>query len=176
MAGTIDINNFVSNFKDIGARGNKFSVLVPMAGANLEFMAKASKLPESQIDEVQVGYQGRKLKYSGARKFSEFTMTVLNDESWDIRRALENWMMQLQGHDTIDSQLGTAGTYKDAIAQVNQLNVSGVAIRTYEFVNLFPISVGEISLDWGSDEIQEFEVTFKYDYWVVKGSTPISAS
>jgi hypothetical protein len=176
MAGTIDINNFVSNFKDIGARANKFNVLVPMAGANLEFMAKASKIPESSLESVDIGYQGRKLKYSGARKFSEFTMTVINDESWDIRRALENWMQQLQGHETIDSTLGSLGTYKDPIAQVNQLNVSGAIIRTYEFVNLFPISVGEISLDWASDEVQEFEVTFKYDYWVVKGSTPISAS
>ena len=34
------------------------------------------------------------------------------------------------------------------------------------FVNIFPVSISEIALEWGSnDTIEEFTVEFGYDYW-----------
>jgi hypothetical protein len=40
----------------------------------------------------------------------------------------------------------------------------------YNFVNIFPVSIGEIALDWSSnDAIEEFTVEFAYDYWTHKG-------
>ena len=36
----------------------------------------------------------------------------------------------------------------------------------YKFVNAFPVALGEIGLDWGSnDTIEEFTIDFSYDYW-----------
>ena len=35
------------------------------------------------------------------------------------------------------------------------------------FTNIFPVALGEIGLDWGSnDTIEEFTIDFAYDYWV----------
>ena len=47
--------------------------------------------------------------------------------------------------------------------------------QTYSFVNIFPVSVGEIALEWGSnDTIEEFTVEFAYDYWTsLAGSTAV---
>ena len=37
---------------------------------------------------------------------------------------------------------------------------------TWTFENIFPVSLGEIALDWGSnDTIEEYTVEFAYDYW-----------
>lgn len=171
MAGTINIDNFVSNFRDIGARPNKFRVNIPMAGANIQFMAKAtSGIPASTIAEIAMPFQGRKAKYAGARTFEEWTVTVINDEIWDIRRSLENWMMMLQGHDQINSPMGTAGTYKDNIGTVEQLDVSGNTIRTYTFVNIWPKEISEMEVDWEADEVESFDITFRYDYWTAVGN------
>ena len=36
----------------------------------------------------------------------------------------------------------------------------------WTFENVFPVALGEIGLDWGSnDTIEEFTVDFAYDYW-----------
>ena len=36
----------------------------------------------------------------------------------------------------------------------------------YNFVNIFPVSMGEITLGWdANDAIEEFTVEFAYDYW-----------
>ena len=31
--------------------------------------------------------------------------------------------------------------------------------------NLWPTELGEVSLDWSSDAIEEYTVAFAYDYW-----------
>ena len=36
----------------------------------------------------------------------------------------------------------------------------------WTFENIFPVSLGEIALDWGSNgAIEEYTVEFAYDYW-----------
>ena len=38
--------------------------------------------------------------------------------------------------------------------------------KKWEFTNVFPVALGEIGLDWGSnDTIEEFTVDLAYDYW-----------
>jgi hypothetical protein len=49
---------------------------------------------------------------------------------------------------------------------VTQFSKTGLPIRTYNFVGIFPIAVDAIDLDWGTnDAVEEFGVTFAYDYW-----------
>ena len=43
---------------------------------------------------------------------------------------------------------------------------SPVPIAKYNFVNIFPVSMSEITLGWdANDAIEEFTVEFAYDYW-----------
>jgi hypothetical protein len=40
--------------------------------------------------------------------------------------------------------------------------------REYTFQNIFPVSIGNIELNWETtDAIEEFTVEFAYDYWTV---------
>ena len=57
-------------------------------------------------------------------------------------------------------------------ATVTQFSKTGAAIREYKFVGIFPTDVTEISVNWEQiDEIQQFDVSFQYDYWTVSGIT-----
>ena len=39
-------------------------------------------------------------------------------------------------------------------------------MKGYNFVGMFPVDLSPIDLDWGSnDSIEEFSVTFAYQYW-----------
>ena len=56
---------------------------------------------------------------------------------------------------------------KKAHSQYGKVNAA-TPIRTYEFVGVFPVDLSEITLDWGdNDTIEEFTVTFAYQYWRV---------
>ena len=64
-----------------------------------------------------------------------------------------------------DGLLGTA--------IVKQFDKQGTESQTYKFFNLWPTELAEIPLDWASDAIEEYTVTFCYDYWTHGTSTSL---
>lgn len=137
------------------------------------FMVQAAQIPASTMGIIEVPYFGRKVKIAGDRTFAEWTVTVINDEDFLIRNALEQWSNAINTHETNIRQLGSASPllYK-AQAQVTQFSKSGTAIREYTFQGMFPSEIGAIELDWNTtDTLETFQVTFQYDWWEVSGGT-----
>ena len=68
---------------------------------------------------------------------------------------------------------GTASpTQYKANAEITHFGKTGLPLRTYTFSGLFPTEVSPIDLDWNiTDTLEEFTVTFQYDYWEVSGLT-----
>ena len=101
-------------------------------------------------------------------------MTVINDEDFLIRNAMEEWMNQINSHLGNIRGFGSAAdlSYKSS-AQVTQFSKTGVPIREYTFNGIFPVNITEMEVDWNAtDVLQEFQVTFQYDWWEVScGST-----
>jgi hypothetical protein len=58
-----------------------------------------------------------------------------------------------------------AAAYKEGYAEVTQVGTDGLDKQKYRFYNLWPTELAEIPLDWASDMIQEYTVTWAYDYW-----------
>ena len=86
-------------------------------------------------------------------------------------RSLEQWSNQinsLQGN--LRTFGGAAPSFYKANATVTQFSKTGVPIRTYKFNGIFPQTISTIDVDWNAtDSIEEFTVTFQYDYWEVSG-------
>ena len=135
------------------------------------FMARAAQLPGTTVNQVPVNYFGRELKFSGNRTFSEWTVTIINDEDFVIRKAFERWMNGLNSHveNLRDPQFingGGAGRGYQQDGYVTQYGKTGNEIKSYKFVGMFPIDVSPIELDWGAnDSIEEYAVTFAYQWW-----------
>ena len=105
--------------------------------------------------------------------FAPWTIQVINDEDFLIRNSLEAWMNEINHHQENLRGFGSAAPaeYK-ADASVIQFSKTGVPIREYKFSGMFPQEISEIDLNWDSvDQIEEFAVTFQYDYWTVEGAT-----
>jgi hypothetical protein len=174
-----NINEFKSQLTGGGARSNLFQVqlLNPVdstADFKVPFMAKAAALPASTIASIDtINYFGRAIKYAGARTFDSWTVTIINDEDFLVRNALEAWMNGIVSHDTNLS--GLPQDYKSN-ALITQYSKSGDPLRTYKFEGLFPTSIAATTLDWDTDGIQTFDVTFSYDLWMVEGNTGIPTS
>jgi hypothetical protein len=171
-----NVSEFRANMIGDGARANLFDVnlifpfvAVGSTAASLKttFMAKSAQLPGSTIGTVPLYYFGRELKFAGNRTFADWTITIINDEDFVIRRALESWMNAINGHFTnlrnpiADTPLGYS---TDAL--VTQYSKIGIPIKQYNFAGLFPVDLAPIDLDWGSnDSIEEYTATFAYQYW-----------
>lgn len=173
-----NVNEIRSQLTLGGARPSLFQVQFnnPANGAGdlkVPFMAKATAIPASNLGIVEVPYFGRNFKIAGTRTFDPWQVTIVNDEDFLIRNALEEWSNEINSHVGNLRGFGAAtpSSYKTD-AKVTQFSKNGEIIREYKFVGIFPVLVGDIPLNWAEgDAIEEFECTFQYDYWTVSGST-----
>ena len=171
-----NINEFKSQLTGGGARSNLFQVQIlnpvdPSADFKAPFMIKTAALPASTVGSFTVPYFGRQVKYAGDRTFADWQITVINDEDFLIRNAMEAWMNAINSHDSNTRALPQ--DYKSN-ALITQYSKNGDPLRTYVFEGLYPTTVDQIAMDWSTnDGIQEFGVTFAYDLWKVEGNTGI---
>jgi hypothetical protein len=173
----------IENFKTLGltnggARPSLFDVLItfPSVGragslapdlfSKISFTCRATSIPASTIGEVQVPYFGRQIKLAGDRSFANWSVTVMNDESYSVRNSFEVWHNSIN---TIESNLKVEpnNVYKNATADVSHYSKTGDLIKRYTFKNIFPLNIDEMNMDWdATNQIQTFGVTFAYDYWI----------
>ena len=50
--------------------------------------------------------------------------------------------------------------------RVIQLDRNGSRLKTYKFFDAYPTEVGQIGLSYDNPNIQTFDVTFMYNYYV----------
>lgn len=170
----LNINEFKAQLVGGGARPSLFQVQITnpiLGGADFKtpFMVKAAAIPESTLGSYTVPYFGRDVKYPGDRTFADWTVTVINDEDFAVRNALEAWSNSINSH--ITNTRSYPSEYKSQ-AQVTQLGKDGRVLREYTFEGIYPLTVSEIALAWETkDAIEEFTVTFQYDLWRISGGS-----
>jgi len=178
------ISDFTQRLTGDGARPNLFQVVMTIPGVTankLSFMAKAAQLPGATIGTVPMYYFGREIKLAGNRSFADWTITIINDEDFMIRNAIEVWMNSINSNASnirttlpglnISPQTGLSYAVDAQVYQYGKggpttANAASGAIKGYNFVGMFPVDITPIRLDWSSnDAIEEFDVTFSYQYW-----------
>ena len=169
-----DVSQFASAGLPLGgARPSLFNVIidtppgVPNIGAQMAFSCRASSIPGSEISVIDQPYMGRRVPMAGTRTFAPWSINVMNDEDFKLRHAFEVWMNGINRHEAnLRAQaFQTNASYKGT-GTVIQLSKTGVPIRTYSMVDLWPTSLGQIELAWDNGEqIEEFSVEFRYTFW-----------
>ncbi len=158
-----NINEIRSNLALGGQRPTLFQVEMtnPANSAGdikTPFLVRASQVPASTLGFIEIPYFGRKVKIAGDRTFAEWNVTVMNDEDFLIRNAIEEWMNEINSHLGNVRGFGSAADlqYKST-AEVTQFSKTGVPLRKYKFNGIFPVNLTEMEVDWNAtDLIQEF--------------------
>jgi hypothetical protein len=134
------------------------------ADYKVSFLIKAAQLPVSEVGMIEVPFRGRKMKVSGDRVFQNWSVTIINDDSFKIRKSLEKWSELIQNH---NFALGT--TLLDDYfcdATVTQLDRDASPLRIYEFRGIWPMNIGQIDLDYdNTGDIETYECEFAVQYW-----------
>ena len=141
---------------------------------------KAAEIPASNIGNIPVPFRGRVLPIAGDRTFDPWTVTIINDTNFRLRDVMERWS---DGINDIQTAQGTTNPEEyQTQAKVLQLsrgidtngkvrsNSNIPILREYDFIGIYPNVVSSIPLDHGAtDQIEEFQVTFNYLYYEVRG-------
>ena len=168
-----------------GARANLFDVKLTGAAAGsfevntteFSFACKAAAIPAMAVGTIDVPYFGRVVKVPGNKTFDNWTVTIINDEGFKIRNGFEQWMAAMGTHigNVVSIGAGFDSSGKGDLfgaAEVKHYGKAGDSevLATYNFENIFPVSVSEIALGRdANDAIEEFTVEFAYDYWTHAG-------
>lgn len=174
-----NIDSFKANLLGGGARANQFFVQLTfpnyvVAGAALsakgQFVCKGAQLPASTIDNTPVNFRGRQVNLAGERTFAPWTVTILNDNDFALRNAFEAWQNGI--NDVANNTGRLAPTAYQVDLDVYQLDRNGTPVKHYKFVDAYPTETSAIELNFDTNnQIEEFTVTFQYNYWTSETST-----
>jgi len=193
------LSNFKSVLKGGGARPNLFEVTIPEFPSyvtkdgemlkDLTFMCKAANLPASNVASIDVPFRGRTLKVAGDRTFDPWTLTIINDEDFKIRHAMETWMNGISklsnntGASNPNAYMKDAYVYQLGRGTAGQIETTNAVpdagagriatakanvLRSYRFYDIFPTAVSEIALGYDTENtVEEFTVEFQVQFFEV---------
>ena len=179
---TMRIDDFKTALAQGGARSNLFrcTVFWPNAGitgdadtniggdALHSFMIKAAQLPGSTIASIPVPFRGRTLKVTGDRDYADWGVTVTNDANFAVRNAFERWHDAMNGAATNVSGAGLDAQRFDTYVgniEIDQLARDGSTIKRYRLLGAWPTEVSPIDLSFDAGTVEEFGVTFTYQWF-----------
>ena len=178
------IEDFKSTLIGGGARPNLFQVDItdfPVAGeegyysTDFSVLCKAAQLPASTVASIDVPFRGRIFKVAGDRTFETWTVTVINDNDFVIRSAMERWMQLIGQYGDGSGATNPADYQIDAVVKqfkrlptaANGKYGEGLEVaKKYKFYGIFPTNISAIELSYdSSDTIEDFTVEFQVQYW-----------
>jgi hypothetical protein len=166
------ITEFKNQLRMGGARSNQFVVELTFPGfvnagqaaRAASFLCKATSIPESTISDIPVMYRGRPVHLAGEREYAPWNITVINDGSYYVRNAFERWQQGIAQLDATNGLVNPADYY--AQLTVKQLDRNDQVLKVYTFYDAYPTVVGQMGLSYDTPNIQEFEVSFVYNYYL----------
>ena len=176
------INTFISSIKASGARSNLFSCTMTLpttavkdAGMakqsdstdKLDFLVNATVMPGYINGEIPVSYYGRQVFFAGDTTFGDWTCTVLNDESMQVRTNIEAWMEAINSAE--GNVRGWAIPHKAMLGSIaiKSYSLSGdmKVIDSMELHGVWSNNVSPIELSHDSvNTIETFTATWQYSY------------
>ena len=97
--------------------------------------------------------------------------TVISDQDFKVRAALEDFQEKFNTTDYSDTFLGDRSSGTSTV-KIEQLNNAGTSIRTYSLQNCFISEIGAIDLSYDTtDAIEEYTVTWVYEYFTTSDYT-----
>ena len=176
-----NITEFKERMIDGGARPSAFRMEITWPAAisvgnllsapTVPFMCRISEIPGTSHNPIIVKYAGREIKFAGQKVYPPLNLTIFNDERFRIRRGLEAWFDAMNSRETnvatLSSPTGDPTRGYGGTGRVTQFDKLGNEIRSYVFIDMFPVNLAAIPLDWQNDAtIEDYTVEFAYQYWV----------
>ena len=150
---------------------------------NIKYYCQVSALPPLTVTPIEKMYFGRTVKIPGDIVFGDLTTTIYQTEKGDERFNIESWMDKINSHvynkSSLESATGNFMGKYSSTGTLKQYNKAGdtAPLSTVDFVDMWPQTVAEIALSYDTaSDLEQFDVTWAYNYYKVKIGTAINYS
>lgn len=139
------------------------SILAATSPVILTARAENITIPEKAVEMFEINHKSRKMRYHG-RDASPGTFTVQfwDDEAGEVYKFFERWFEV-----GLSNSFTGAGLTRQEIEAVLNAKLLGHDEQTvtgiFTFGNVWPSSLGDITLSYDSSDKVIFTVTFTYD-------------
>ena len=133
------------------------------------------KVPDMTIGTNQVQMSPLSIKYPFEKQNTDITIEVISSGNLWERKFFSDWQQGIIKHGVPSGSLSATGNatfdvgyYNDYVteAQITMYNKIGNTMEGFHIANAWPMSIGELDLDWShKEEIPTFYVTVSYSSW-----------
>jgi len=137
----------------------------------IAYHVRSTTLPGMAFDEKVIDWSGLPFKMAGNVMFNDWTVSFNVDEGGTLLQKFNKWQSLIA-----NSERGFRGSIRDYMIdqEVHLLSYSGDSVTSYKLYGCWPKSVGDVALDYSSQEIAVVDVTFSYQrYDVLPGPSPV---
>lgn len=163
-----DVDSYRGNFSG-GARAYLFyykPVFPAGIAADSEtstYLVRTTSLPETEMDEIPLSWQGMDFKVAGRYTYTDWTVSFNCDAEAKIQKYFHNWVSLI--HDPT-TNIHTNPTDYMVDQQLELLGLTGKPIMKYKLFACWPKTIGNASLDYATNDVVQFDITFTYVYHV----------
>jgi len=161
--------------------GSKTISVNASASLNPNFITEliaSSETPVSTSTQISVGWMGSKVKVAGKTDFQDWKVIIRDDAINVAHNYFQKWRTEVYDAETGGSEsLEDVGYKREAILQLltNHHGIIPIPQRVYTLHGIWPKDIGTIALDYSTENIATFPVTFSLDYFTFKEMFNVSA-
>jgi hypothetical protein len=178
-----NVNELLGKINENGGltKTNLFEVVITKPGSNepaLTYFCESAHLPglSFQTEDIKPSGYGISEKRPHGATFQDIQLTFFADVNKKVYSFFHQWMQSVMNFNKKTSPGATAGgspyaTFaypKDYYGslQVTQFHEGNGKVITFDFIDAFPITIGDVQLDWGQEnQLVRLPVTFAYSSW-----------
>lgn len=165
--------DFISEIKTIGlARTNRFTVNLTPPASNpattrrVMLFCETASLPGLNYATTQNRSFGEFREVPYDKLFENITLRFHVDKNMEVKKLFDNWMHMIQNPITRTFNYYNEYT-TDMVVEVQDLqDLSTYQVQLYE---VYPKSIGSVSLDAEAKDTMRMDVSFQYKYWMSNG-------
>jgi hypothetical protein len=191
---TFNINEFKAQTAVNGGflKNNRYAVLISKPNilpstftdlTALRFYAETATIPGIALQTAELRRQGignlEKTPWGAA--FTDITISFRIDQKTKVWNFFQVWMNKIYNFN-MDSEGGRAGTlfemnYKDdystamSLFVYNEIGSGKEPVITIDFVDIFPVSISDMQMNWGGADIMKLNVNFNFRSWHLRPSS-----
>ena len=164
-----NLDSLLANYSDL-ARGYLFKFEVFNAPLGLwrdkySYLVRSSTLPDNNLDEITVPWQGMTYKLAATQTYNDFTVSFNVDAQSVIRYDFVNWANFI--HDPTTNVHGNPNEYMCHV-NMTHLNIEGGNNIRYVLHNAWPKQIGPATVDYSNKDTLQFDVTWSYQYHTIE--------
>ena len=165
---SFNIEKFKSKFGD-GAKASLFyfqpqwptGVETSLSPEDTIYLVKTATIPNTALDEGTLGWQGFDYKYATKHTYSDLAVTFNVDLEAKVRMLFENWSNLIHNPET--NVWSVTSDYM-MTQKLQMVGYEGQTILEFTMHHAWPKEIGTIAMDYTTNEVISFDVTFSYIY------------